>query len=189
MNYQINISQMRKKTQIENNLLEQINLELKSCKDELNQIYSTKKITSDLVFTDSKLINIYKIFDEKNISCDKQYELIEKIFAHIEQTYWVFQYFYLKKKDFMGMNLTGLIEGRMETGLGFRKCLEKMSIQDIKSKYPELCEIKEHNIDNIWKIKSDTFGWKEYGFDIVPKNIIVVSNFDSNTYSILLEKI
>lgn len=189
MNSKINIAQMRKKTQIENNLLEQINLELKSCKDELNQIYSTQKITSNLTFTDSKLINIYKIFDEKNIPYEKQNKLVEKIFTHIEQTYWAFQYFYLKKKDFMGMNLTGLIDGKMETGLGFRKCLEKISIQDIKSKYPELYKINEHYVDNIWKIKSDTFGWKEYGFDIVPKNIIVISNHDSNTYSILLEKI
>ena len=45
MNLQINVAEMRKRTEIEHNLLEQINLELLSCKDDLKNIYLKQKLT------------------------------------------------------------------------------------------------------------------------------------------------
>ena len=189
MNLQINIAEMRKKTEIENNLLEQINLELKICKDDLKNVYLTQQLTSLEIQTqtNSKFTDITKIFTSNNISQDNQNKLIEKLFAHVEQTYYAFQYFYLKKRDFMGMNLTGLIDGKMETGLGFRKCLEKLSKITIKSKYSELIQITESSDYDMWKIKSDTFGWVEYGLEIFP-NVIIMSNSKENLFYLLVEK-
>ena len=86
----------------------------------------------------------------------------------------------------MGMNLTGLIDGKMETGLGFRKCLEKLSKTTIKSKYPELLKIYESYDYDMWKVKSDTFGWKDYGLEIF-KNLIVISNSKDNLFYLFVE--
>lgn len=187
MNLQINIAEMRKKTEIENNLLEKINLELSTCKDELKNIYQTQKLTSIEMINEKNFVDIIKIFDKKNITPENQNKLIEKLFTHVEQTYYAFQYFYLKKRDFMGMNLTGLIDGKMETGLGFRKCLEKLSQFTTKSKYSDLKQLLESNNYNMWKIKSNTFGWENYGLDIY-ENIIVISNFNDNLFYLLVEK-
>jgi hypothetical protein len=189
MNLQINIAEMRKRTEIEHNLLEQINLELCSCKDDLKNIYLTQKLIpfEHQNQNNSKFTDITKIFDSYNVCLDNQNKIVEKLFAHVEQTYYAFQYFYLKKRDFMGMNLTGLIDGKIETGLGFRKCLEKLSKTTIKSKYPELLEIYEPNDYDMWKIKSDTFGWEDYGLEIFT-NIIVTSKSKDNTFYLLVEK-
>lgn len=187
MNLQINIAEMRKKTEIENNLLEQINLELSSCKDDLKNIYQTQQLISVEMENNSKFYDITKIFDSNGITLYKQNKLIEKLFLHVEQTYYAFQYFYLKKRDFMGMNLTGLIDGKMETGLGFRKCLEKLSITTIKSKYSELLQFSESTDYCIWKIKSDTFGWGEHGLETFT-NFIVISNSKDNLFYLLVQK-
>ena len=94
----------------------------------------------------------------------------------------------MKKKDFMGMNLTGMIQGKMETGLGFRKCLEKLSQNTIKSKYPELINIIGTGVLElgIWKIKSDTFEWEKYGLKVFT-NVIVISNPKDNLFYLLVE--
>jgi hypothetical protein len=195
MNLQINIAQMRKKTEIETKLLEQINFDLGCCVTDLKNIYQTHKLNPIVLDNDksnldkSKLYDITKILEINNIDNQNQTKLSEKLFAHIEQTYYAFQYFYLKKRDFMGMNLTGLIDGKMETGLGFRNCLDKLSNNTIETKYPELFNmIEANNYEfNVWKIKSDTFGWGEYGLEIF-KNVIVISNPTENIFYLLVEK-
>ena len=194
MNYQINIAQMRKKTEVEFNLLEQINQELKSCKEDLKNIYETKKITPIIELDNysklnncSKLDDITNIFDKKNIDMEIQNKLMKKLFAHIENTYNAFLFFYLKKRDFMGMNLTGMIGGKMETGLGFRKCLEKLSYHSIKTKYPELLNFNSINNCDIWKVKSDIFEWDKYDLELFI-NIIIISNYKDNLFYLLVEK-
>lgn len=188
MNLQINIAQMRKKTEIETNLLEQINLELSSCVNELKNVYQTQLISPfEMVNEQIKLDDIISILEKNNTNSETQNKLIQKLFAHVEQTYYAFQFFYLKKRDFMGMNLTGLIDGKMETGLGFRKCLEKMSKTAIKSKYPEFLQMTESNDFEIWKIKTDTFGWEEYGLNSF-NNILIISNLKNNSFYLFVEK-
>lgn len=191
MNYQIDIKQMKKKTEIENNLLEQINSELKSCKDELKNIYQSKQIYSIFKIDENnnlKLDDLTNIFKKQNINNVVQNKLVEKLFAHVEQTYYAFQYFYLKKKDFMGMNLTGLIDGKMETGLGFRKCLEKIPNSTIKSKYSELENYYQIDNCDIWKVKSDKFGWNDYGLQLYKNFYVIVTNDDINGFNLLVEK-
>lgn len=187
MNYQINIAQMRKKTEIETNLLEQINFELKYCMGELKNIYLTQKLNLIELDDNSKIYDICKIFVEHNIDLDIQNKFIEKFFAHVEHTYYAFLYFYMKKKDFMGMNLTGLIQGKMETGLGFRNSLDKLSQNTIKIKYPNLSNIIEKNGCEVWKIKSNNFGWIDYKLDLFT-NVLVVSNSKDNSFYLLVEK-
>ena len=187
MNLQINIAQMRKKTEIETNLLEQVNFELKSCKDELKNVYQTQKINSIKLDDNLKLDDLIKIIEKSNIKLSIQDKLVEKLFTHVEQTYYAFQYFYLKKRDFMGMNLTGLIDGKMETGLGFRKCLDKLDQNTIKTKYPELTNMIEENNYEVWKIKSDKFGWGDYGLDLY-SNVIIISSFKNKIFYFLVEK-
>ena len=66
MNLQINIAEMRKKTEIETKLLEQVNLELASCKDDLKNVYLTQQLTSFEIIDGSKFNDIRKIFDTNN---------------------------------------------------------------------------------------------------------------------------
>jgi hypothetical protein len=172
---QINLEQMRKKTEIENNLLNQVEENLRNCMDELDGVNKNYSIILNFseynLNNQNKFIPINKIFDQieqieqkQNTQCSKLYS---KLFAHVNQTYWAFQYFYLKKKDFMGMNLTGLVNGKVETGLGFRNCFEKINQNLMYKKYSDLIKlfgtITDKDILQIYKIKSNTFGWEEFG--------------------------
>jgi len=191
MNYNINLMEMKKKTEIENNLLDKINSDLKECNDDLQYIEKNYKLTLTMNMTmilinSNKLVLLDQIIIDKNIIPETKTKLIDKLFIHINQTYWIFQYFFLKKKDFMGMNLTGLVKGKMETGLGFRNSLEKIQFNLIKSKYPELIPIFKPNL-MVHLVKSNSFKWDDFGLDMY-KNFIVISDLETKEYFIVLEK-
>jgi len=183
--------EMKKKTEIENNLLDKINSDLKECNDDLQYIEKNYKLTLTMNMTmilinSNKLVLLDQIIIDKNIIPETKTKLIDKLFIHINQTYWIFQYFFLKKKDFMGMNLTGLVKGKMETGLGFRNSLEKIQFNLIKSKYPELIPIFKPNL-MVHLVKSNSFKWDDFGLDMY-KNFIVISDLETKEYFIVLEK-
>ena len=208
MNIPINIVEMKLKTQIENNLLNQINTDLKECVGDLEYIQEKcqynilKQINSiDKVFP-NKIIELNKLIEKissnqnKNkISKSEHTDIVKKMFTYAYQFYWIFQCFYLKKKDYMGMNLTGLVNGRMETGLSFRNSISKMSFKDFVSKEiglgPDLSVIfdEPENINNInvYKIKSSKFKWDEEGFEQTYNNIWIITDLDAKEYCIILQ--
>jgi len=144
MNIPVNVVEMKLKTQIENNLLIQINTNLKECVDDLEYIYKNYKYSSNIIncigfienIFHNKIISLENLVKKQNLQSRHEniMVLVEKLFTHTYQFYWIFQYFYLKKKDFMGMNLTGLVNGRMETGLSFRNTISKISFDEFITK-------------------------------------------------------
>jgi len=189
MNYQINIHEMKKKTEIEDKLLFDIN---NNFQEYINDIEYIKKnfIQIDNIINSEKYFNI-NIFNQLN----KQNQQIQvKLFEHPNTIYSIFQYFYLKRKNYMGMNLTGLIQGKMETGLGFRTSINKMSLKSIKD--IELKNIIEHyflntytdmeNI-NIYKINAKTFAWSNYTSNTY-KFIYLIANLTTQKFFFIFEK-
>ena len=98
----------------------------------------------------------------------------------------------LKRKNYMGINLTGLIQGKMETGLGFRSSIVKITYSNIKDE--ELKNIinkiflqYETKDIKIYKINTNGFGWKDYGIENY-QNIYLISNLDQKKYFYIIEK-
>ena len=185
MNYQINIPEIKKKTEIEDRLLFEIN---KNFQEHLSDIEFIKNNFIEIINQNNserkKYFYTNGIIEDKNI--------IIKLFEYPKTIYSIFQCFYLKRKNYMGMNLTGLIQGKMETGLGFRSSVIKISYLNIKDE--ELKNIisknfieYEINDINIYKINSNGFGWKDYGIDFF-QNIYIISNLKEKKYFFILEK-
>lgn len=159
--FNINIEEMKKKTEIENMLLFTLN---KTFQEYIADIKYAKnnfeKIDSDFGISDLKQISEIK-------------ELETKLLEHPDTIYNLFQCFYIKRKSVMGMNLTGLIQGKMETGLGFRSHITKQnyySIKDDKIKNIVMKRFTEHEtniMSNIivYTIKSGTFEWDKFGLE------------------------
>ena len=193
-NFNINLVEMKKKIDIENNLLIQINSNLKECFTDLQYIkknynmdtVETVDINLDIIMEKNKFILLNQIVNGKNINSNIRTNLFNKLFEYVNRIYWYFEYFFLKKKDFMGMNLTGLVQGKMETGLGFRNSLEKIIISTVKTKYPELFYlIKPNNV--IYKINTKSFKWDEFGLDVY-SNLFIVTDLEMKKYYFIVEK-
>jgi len=189
---EINTNQMRKKTEIENNLLQTINDDLKECVDDLEFIHKFFKLSSFVSFdNDSGLIELTKIFSSNNIDLDSNAKLVKKIFNNANIIYYAFQYFYLKKSDFMGMNLTGLINGKMETGIGFRNSLKKLSNKLAQKSYPNLFSQFQSILSNsnsiekvsFYLIKSDQINW-ENAINQIYNNFLIITNYETKEYFI-----
>lgn len=207
MNLQINPTEMRKRTEIENNLLKTINCDLKECIEDLEYIY---KFFDFLSFNNSNnnqekldfgLVELTQIFIDNQVDSKLHNQIVKKIFDNANTIYYAFQYFYLKKSDFMGMNLTGLINGKMETGLGFRNSLKKLPTKLVLKFFPNIyAQIQNYLVDNRTKsdsildtnpidkisfylIKSDQIDWKNK-INQVYKNFLIVSDFETKKYFI-----
>jgi len=206
MNIPVNVVEMKLKTQIENNLLIQINTNLKECVDDLEYIYKNYKYSSNIIncigfienIFPNKIISLENLVKKQNLQSRHEniMVLVEKLFTHTYQFYWIFQYFYLKKKDFMGMNLTGLVNGRMETGLSFRNTISKISFdefitkvlnlqKDILNTFINLDDNLVTNI-NVYKVKSLNFKWNEEGFDKIYDYFWIISDLNSKEYFIMI---
>lgn len=186
MNYQINIPEMKKKTEIEERLLFEIN---KNFQEHLADIEFIKNNFTEI--TGQNNLDGKKYFYANNVINDKN--IINKLFEYPNKIYSIFQCFYLKRKNYMGMNLTGLVNGKMETGLGFRSSIVPFSYINIKNK--EFKNIIRNNFieyvindTNIYKINSNGFEWKDYGTDFF-QNIYIISNLKEKKYFFILEKL
>lgn len=209
----VNIVEMKKKTEIENNLLMKINTDLEECYNDLGFIYKNytmrEQNCENITFT---LYSIDKIFEKKSELSELELSklkknLVEKLFNKVNTIYHVFKYFYDKKKDFMGMNLTGLVQGKMETGLSFRNTMEKISSQNILKKYPEVSTLinlsdlsdssDSSDLSNLnlnlsssiimYRIKTESFEWNDFGLEKY-SNLFVISNLNTKEYFLLFEK-
>jgi hypothetical protein len=185
MNYQINIPEMKRKTEIEDRLLFEIN---KKFQENLNDIEYIKNNFVEIIVENN--LDGKKYFYANNVTNHEN--IINKLFEHPNTIYSIFQCFYLKRKNYMGMNLTGLIQGKMETGLGFRSSVVKMSISTVKDK--ELKNIicsqfteSEATDINIYKINSNGFGWKDYGIEIF-QNTYLITDLKEKKYFFIFEK-
>lgn len=185
---------MKRKTEIEDKLLFEIN---KNFQENINDIEYIKNTFTQINSTNSnyesnKYYNIDKLKQQNKSNLDIQI----KFFEYPNTIYSIFQYFYLKRKNYMGMNLTGLIQGKMETGLGFRSNIIKIAFQSIKD--VELKNIineyfsdlnydtKLENI-NVYKINSNGFKWSDYGYE-THKYIYLIANLSIQKYFFILEK-
>lgn len=185
MNYQINILEMKRKTEIEDRLLFEIN---KKFQENLSDIEYIKNNFVEIIGennnSDSK-----KYFYANNIIKDENF--ITKLFDYPNTIYSIFQCFYLKRKNYMGMNLTGLIQGKMETGLGFRSSVVKINMSNIKDEELKniISRFSESDIPdiNIYKINSNGFGWKDYGIDIFQYTYLI-TDLKEKKYFFILEK-
>jgi len=191
MNMEINPTKMRKKTEVENNLLQTINCDLKEYVDDLEFVQKFYKFVCPNYESDSEWVELIKIFVANSINSESYDNLIKKIFENSRTIYYAFQYFYLKKSDFMGMNLTGLINGKMETGIGFRNSLKKLSNELVKKYVPTIYTQIQLNLSNpnsiekmsFYQIKSDQINWKNQ-INQVYKNFLIVANYDTKEYFI-----
>jgi len=170
--FQINIEEMKKKTEIEDKLLCDINKNL-------------QEYVGNLEYVRKNFTQIESEFNTHNI--EDMIELETKLFEYPNTIYSIFQCFYLKRKNYMGMNLTGLIQGKMETGLGFRSNIVKQNFNSIKDE-----RIKSHIIVKlgesttniiIYKIKSPSFEWNKFNLYTYNYYYIVV-NLDTKKYFI-----
>ena len=189
MNYQINIPEMKKKTEIEDKLLFDIN---NNFKEYINDIeYIKNNFTQiDNNFNSKKYFNINNIIQQNQPNQPNQ-QIQDKLFEYSNTIYSIFQYFYLERKNYMGMNLTGLVQGKMETGIGFRKSINKMSLKSITD--IELKNIIEQyflntNTENInvYKINSKKFVWSDYTSNTF-KFIYIIANLTTQNYFFLFE--
>jgi hypothetical protein len=170
--FQINIEEMKKKTEIEDKLLFNIN---KNLQEYVGNLEYVRK-------------NFTQIESEFNLpNAGDRVELETKLFEYPNTIYYIFQCFYLKRKNYMGMNLTGLVQGKMETGLGFRSNIIKQNYNDIKDgriKSNIIYKFGEPTTDIIiYKIKSSGFEWNKFNLDICEHYYIVV-NLDTKKYFI-----
>ena len=170
--FQINIEEMKKKTEIEDRLLFDIDKNL-------------QEYVGNFEYVRKNFTQIESEFNSPNTS--DMIELEVKLFEYPNTIYSIFQCFYLKRKKYMGMNLTGLVQGKMETGLGFRSSIIKQNSNFIKDE-----RIKSHIIVKfgeltrdiiVYKIKSSCFKWNKFNLDIHNYYYIVV-NLDTKKYFI-----
>jgi hypothetical protein len=200
INMPVNIVEMKLKTQIENNLLNQINTDLKECFNDLEYIYKNHKYVSSVTIEKTicnKITSLENLSTTNNLEIGQVpiNELLKKLFNHAYQFYWLFQYFYLKKKDFMGMNLTGLVNGKMETGLSFRNAISKISWEQFICKElgfgkDVLEQLNLGNSDttsiNVYKIKSSSFKWEENGFAQTHDYFWIISDLNKGEYFVMV---
>ena len=187
MNYQINIPEMKRKTEIEDRLLFEINKNFQEHLADIEFISNNfVEITEKTNLDEKKYFYVDNVIEDKNIKT--------KLFEYPNTIYSIFQCFYLKRKNYMGMNLTGLVQGKMETGLGFRSSIVKMSMSTIKDEeLKNIIGIKFYEADtteiNIYKINSNGFGWKDYGYEHeIFQYIYLVANLKEKRYFFILEK-
>ena len=118
MNYQINIPEMKRKTEIEDRLLMQINKNLSTNKNDIEWMGKNFLYDDICLLSANTNTNKYINLNTNNFSNpEDKNKLIKKLLEYPDKIYSIFQCFYLKRKNFMGMNLTGLVKGKMETGL------------------------------------------------------------------------
>jgi hypothetical protein len=184
----INIYEMKRKTEIENNLLKKINEDFNQYINELENIRKESIYDDNFKLESNKFVCLKDYLEKQNTNTKL---LLERLFTHPQQTYWAFQYFFMKKKDFMGMNLTGLIDGKVETGLGFRNCIMKFfsNQTQTQSKHKELIELFEKEADNnliFYKIKSDTLKWDDFELPVC-NSYYIIYDYSNKKYYVLLE--
>lgn len=195
MNLKIDLSEMKKKITIESNLLDKINIELKKYSENLifyHKNYSLLKL--NIVDNNSDFIELNNLikFNSKFLINKLDY-FIEKLFNYIEQIYWIFKYFHNKKKDYIGMNLTGLVNDRIETGIGFRNSIILMNSNQINlntflKKFIDSNKTFDTTTNShIYKIKSNNFKWIEFNLEIYNYFYLII-NLDKKQYSIFFEK-
>jgi hypothetical protein len=165
MSFQLDLSIARKKLEIENQLIENINSDLLICLNDINWINTNCKLINN-----SEQINLIN----------------SKIFNCVNDLYNGFTFFYLKRKDFMGMNLTGLTGKKIETGLSFRNCMIKSNFDFIKKNFSELAdviksELTNFNLNNLnyYKILTENFNFE---FEKKFKYIIIVCDISEKIY-------
>lgn len=188
MSFQINIPEMKKKTEIEDRLLFTINKDFQECINDSNYI------KNNFTKIDGKFNNMINEINETNETNETNKANIEnkvgletKLLEYPNTIYSIFQCFYLKRKNYMGMNLTGLVQGRMETGLGFRSNIVKLNYNEIKEQRIKSYIIKNFGelTDNIliYKIKSGNFEWDKFGLSSC-NFYYIVANLDIKKYFI-----
>lgn len=188
--FNVNFLEMKKKTEIENNLLIKINQDLQNCFNDINYIKNNCKYFSifdnEYNFIYDNLYSLSNIEKIHNINQEIIENLIVKLFDHSNKTFWIFQYFYLNKKEFMGINLTGLVNDKMETGLGLRNNIEKLTLTYAKNKYHDFVNFIKSNYI-VYKIKSHTFEWNKFNLESYV-NFFIIANLDKSQFTIILEK-
>jgi hypothetical protein len=138
----------------------------------------------------------FKLTDNKILETTNFDELESKLFQHSNTIYSIFQCFYLKRKNYMGMNLTGLVQGKMETGLGFKSSITKLSISNIKDDelkkivcFQFFAEETDFNNINIYKMNSNSFKWENFYLNQIEfKHIYLIADLHSKKYFFILEK-
>lgn len=213
INMPVNIVEMKLKTQIENNLLNKINVDLQECVVDLEyiqkthkyaQAISSKPIEMIIQMIPDKIISLENLIGRYGSDVKQDYldNLVPKLFNHSCQFYWLFQYFYLKKKDFMGMNLTGLVNGKMETGLSFRNTISKITFEQFVFKelgLPKDIFVSDSDSNiltqsiwtaNVYKVKSSGYKWADSGLSNVDSHIHnyiwIISDLDKQEYFVLV---
>ncbi len=195
----LDIGKMRQRTQIENNLLIQINQNLEECFNDLRWINTNCTLDIETNFN----ANMSEITELSQLGLkmdDLTQHFMPKLFEMINNIFWVFQYCFNKRKDFMGMNLTGLIDEKVETGLSFRNVIEKISFEQIKKNNPSIYDYVNLYLDysqqskncTIYKIKSQSDEyhklWSKYRLDNYSCWYLIL-NMDTNKYFVFFEKI
>jgi hypothetical protein len=144
-----------------------------------------------LDFESNKYFSINNL-NQQSKQIQSNHDIQDKFFEYFNTIYSIFQCFYIKRKDYFGMNLTGLIQGKMETGLGFRSTIIKIAFSSIKDE--ELKNITNTyfsdfntNSINVYKINLNGFKWTEYGLDI-HKYIYLIADLSIQKYFFVLEK-
>lgn len=164
MGFEINIPIMKKKTEIEDKLLYDINNNFQEFINDIDWI-KNNSTQCDAICEDLKN---HKYSTQANLT---HTNLIQtQLFEYPSKIYTLFQCFYSQRKNYMGMNLTGLVQGKMETGLGFRNNVVKMSLQSMKDN--ELKNIITNVFSNtdilnigVYKINTNGFEWEKYNVD------------------------
>lgn len=173
--FNINIVEMKKKTEIEDRLLFDIN---KNLQEYIGNFEYVKK-------NYAQIESEFNTDDIKNIININ--ELETKLLEYPNIIYSLFQCFYLKRKNYMGMNLTGLVQGKMETGLGFRSNIIKQNYNDIIDEkiksyiVKKFGEIKSDIL--LYKIKSSGFEWDKFGLS-VNNFYYIILNLNTKKYFI-----
>lgn len=205
MNYQINIPEMKRKTEIEEILLMEINKNLLKYKNEIEWIkknfYPDDVNLLSTEHANNKNKQKYKfedLYNNKFSQSQDNEKLKKKLLEYPNTIYSIFQFFYSKRKNYMGMNLTGLVQGKMETGLGFRTSIIKYNsknLKDLELKKIILSKYKNETDDiNVYKVNSNSFSWDEFyqKGDFHPEvkftYYYVVANLSLKKFFILLEK-
>lgn len=178
MNFQINLPEIKKKIEIEDKLLFNIN---KKFIDYINEL--------DYIKNNFDMIDI-NINTNYFLSTNSK-ELENKLLDYPNTIYSIFNCFYVQRKNYIGMNLTGLVQGKIETGIGLRDCIIKSFIKQTKNL--NLIQIIKKYFDcknnvYIYKIKSNTFKWQELNLNTYNFFYIII-NFTTKQYFILLEKL
>lgn len=134
MSFQLDLNVARKRLEIENQLVENINSDLLICLNDINWI------RTNCLLANSNLIN-------------NSNEFVNGVFDCANELYKCFTFFYLKRKDFMGINLTGLAGEKIETGLSFKTSMIKSNFDQIKKNYTKLsnqilADLADLKVDN-----------------------------------------